>query len=276
MDLESVVVENGVEVMYRYKYLPFNEYSLKTITEGTLKFTCPLDFNDPFDCSPAYDPKSIDNLHKYRPDLLKKVGDSKGLSPAKRIMNRGRFVQNIRNVVESGEYVKTLVSGISVFCVSRTPNNTLMWSHYADHHRGFLVELRIAMDTPDHHLTNLIPYQVSYQDKRPIVNWATACGKNLEEYFYTKSRDWDYEQEERVINPGQRSGIYPYSREHFLCSVIAGARMSPDDHQQLQRAVTQASSDIGKTIPLYQAKLATHSYRVYVPDHPFPEVSREI
>lgn len=48
------------DVFYRYKYLPFNEGSLKVITEGTVKFTCPLDFNDPFDCQPvAYIDKQV-------------------------------------------------------------------------------------------------------------------------------------------------------------------------------------------------------------------------
>ena len=41
---------NEDHVIYRYKYLPFSEGSLKALTEGTMKFTCPLDFNDPFDC----------------------------------------------------------------------------------------------------------------------------------------------------------------------------------------------------------------------------------
>lgn len=37
------------EFIYRYKYLPFNENSLKILTEGTIKFTDPETFNDPFD-----------------------------------------------------------------------------------------------------------------------------------------------------------------------------------------------------------------------------------
>ena len=48
------------EVFIEYKYLPFNEGSLKVITEGTVKFTCPLEFNDPFDCQPvAYIDKQV-------------------------------------------------------------------------------------------------------------------------------------------------------------------------------------------------------------------------
>lgn len=40
------------DVIYLYKYLPFNEGSLCVLTEGTVKFTSPLNFNDPFDCLP--------------------------------------------------------------------------------------------------------------------------------------------------------------------------------------------------------------------------------
>ncbi|MES9903809.1 MAG: hypothetical protein ABW168_14180 [Sedimenticola sp.] len=43
------------ETILRYKYVPFSEGSLSIIKEGTMKFTPPTEFNDPFDCAPDID-----------------------------------------------------------------------------------------------------------------------------------------------------------------------------------------------------------------------------
>lgn len=283
MEDKTIAVEDGVEVLYRYKYLPFGggvppaqcEGSLKMLTEGTLKFTCPLDFNDPFDCMPAYEPDSYKNFEKYRPDLLPRYGKSQRLSPAERIRQKPVLKKNVENAVKSGEYAKGLASNVGVFCMSRTPCNTLMWSHYANSHKGFVVEFRISMNAPRELVEFILPFKVDYVNERPILNWALSGGENLKQYYLTKSLDWEYEQEERIIIPDRKAGIYPYSREHFLCSVIAGAKMSDSDYEVLRQAIGKASHEAGKTIPLRRARLASHKYKVYVPGHPSSTIGNE-
>ncbi|MFC0711555.1 hypothetical protein [Azorhizophilus paspali] len=154
--------------LYRYKYLPFTEGSLKMITEGTLKFTCPLDFNDPFDCMPSYDRSEIENICKIRPDLIKLAGKQLKLSPAKRLQRKGWFIQNIKRGLDSGEFVRGLVSGLGVLSLSRVATNILMWSHYASDHRGFVVELGISTDAPPHLIERVIPQPVKYTTERSI------------------------------------------------------------------------------------------------------------
>lgn len=255
-----------VETIYRYKYLPFTDGSLRMITEGTLKFTCPLEFNDPFDCMPSYNPASIDNLNKTRPDLIRMAGAYHKLSPAKRMQRTGVFIQNIRRVVESGDFVRGLVSGLGVLSLSRTATNILMWSHYADHHKGFVVELQIPMDAPAELLERMVPHPVQYLTERPMFDMAMGC--DIDGYFLTKSMDWEYEQEERTLTTAEGPGIHPYSRENFLCSVIAGSRMGATEYNQLKAAVQQASRDIGREVALHKAQLANNKYAVYVPNHP--------
>ncbi|EKT4522057.1 DUF2971 domain-containing protein [Pseudomonas putida] len=142
----------------------------------------------------------------------------------------------------------------------------LMWSHYAEHHKGFVVELRIAMDAPRPILEQFMPFPVEYQVERPVVDWASGC--DITQYFLTKSLDWEYEQEERVLTTWQGPGIHPYPRHHFLSTVIAGSRMSPENYILLERAVEQAGREIGRKVPLYRAELAKTKYMVCVPGHP--------
>lgn len=256
----------GPEILYRYKYLPFSEGSIKMISEGTLRFTCPLEFNDPFDCMPSYDPASIENITKTRPDLIKQAGNQLGLSPAKRLQRKGVFIQNIRGGVESGEFTRGLIEGLGVHSLSRVATNILMWSHYADHHKGFVVELEIRMDAPKELLYGIIPIPVEYKKERPVISWGAEF--DIEKYFLTKSKDWEYEQEERIMTTNEGPGIHPYSREHFLYSVIAGCRMTESNFAELEKAVDRARRETGKPIGLFKAQSAKHQYKVFVPGHP--------
>lgn len=264
--------ESGV--LYRYKYRDMNEGNLKIISEGTIRLSSPVDFNDPFDSTPAFDPASIDEWVKRRPDLFYKAGKVFNISPAKRIMDKGKMTQNIHRVVGSGEWSKALMKTFGVFCVSRNPCNALMWAHYADDHKGFLVEFKIDFSarTPKRLLEPMIPIPVSYTNERPIIDWSTG-EKNFEQYLLTKSEDWAYEEEERILDTKTGPGFYPYSRELFLNSVTAGVKMSDPDFELLKKTVYEASEATGKQIPLYRAKLSTTSYKVYIPDHPNPVVS---
>ncbi|MBD8476457.1 DUF2971 domain-containing protein [Pseudomonas sp. CFBP 8770] len=256
-----------VDLLHRYKYLPFTEGSLKMITEGTLKFTCPLEFNDPFDCMPAYSPESINEVHVTRPGLIRAVANFHDVTFEEA---HAIAIENARRDVESGKFLRGLISGLGVVSLSRTATNVLMWSHYAEHHKGFVVELEISMDAPLQLLEQTMPFPVVYNASRPVLDWAN--GFDLDRYFLTKSQDWEYEQEERILTTNQGPGIHPYSRTHFLKSVIAGGRMPAEYFKLLKAAVEEASQQIGKDIPLYKAELARDKYKVYVPRHPSPDV----
>lgn len=258
-----------VKTLRRFKYLPFTEGSLKMITEGTLKFTCPLEFNDPFDCMPAYSAESVDRVHITRPDLIQAVAQFHGVSLESA---RDIGIANVRKDVESGEFVRGLISTLGVVSLSRTATNVLMWSHYAEHHKGFVIELDISIDAPLHLLEQVLPFPVVYKEDRPVLDWAT--GFDVDEYFLTKSVDWAYEQEERVLTTSQGPGIHPYSRQHFLRSVMAGGKMLSANFDRLQAAVAEASLEIGRDIPLYRAELAREKYKVYVPGHPDQDISQ--
>lgn len=246
------------KALYRYKYLPFNAGSLKMITEGTVKFTNPAEFNDPFDCLPSFELDSAESLERCRPEF-------RSLSTAK----KERMLARLKQELESGRYVGDLHSRIGVLSLSRNPLNILMWSHYADHHRGFIVELLMETSAPGHLLDFVLPFQVTYSDERPSVTWGGRF--DLERYFLTKAIQWSYEDEERVLTPSHLGpGIYKYSREYFLSSVIAGPKIRERDLQLLFHSTYGASRQLGRTIPLYRAEISRSKFSVKIPDHPNP------
>lgn len=259
--------------IYCYKYLPFNEGSLSVISDGTIKFTSVIEFNDPFDCRPFVSPQSIENLPSTRPDLFKAAADRRGYSPARRLREKGKMLANLKRKIKTGEFDRERFASFGICCLSRVALDILMWSHYADFHRGFIVEFRIPMrgfmSDASQPMKLLIPQSVKYQVDRPMIDFGiNSTVEYLDAALLTKSDHWAYEREERVIGHGSPPGIYPYDRSRLLESVVAGMRMSESHREQLSDAVATAQRDCDKSIGFYQAKEIVDKFALFVPDHP--------
>jgi hypothetical protein len=139
-----------------------------------------------------------------------------------------------------------------ILCFSLTWQNPLLWSHYADRHRG----VTLGFDIHPSHLKN-----VRYVSERPavgpVVNLAT-----VHDLLYTKYIDWSYEQEARVftsldeVDPA--SGLYfaEFGQQCVLREVIVGA-LSPVTEAELRSIVGQQDE-----VSLTKARLAFNSFRI--------------
>lgn len=137
-----------------------------------------------------------------------------------------------------------LIKKFRVTCFATDPFSMLMWAHYADSHKGFCVEYEIP--TPDEHnislLQNLMP--VIYSDER--VSVLNECLADLNDskvseemvgaiYKYgllTKSIDWRYQNEWRLISLDTMLTDEYYNCKFFpISKVYIGAKM-PDDRRE--------------------------------------------
>src|ERR1700722_18943200 len=113
---------------YMYKYTSINRFLFETLIRGELWFTPPANFNDPFDSSPPINIaleiyKEIEGW-ETNPEIIK---GSKALRPMK-------FLKEL----------ESLRSQMGVSCFSTVPDNLIMWSHYADHHKGIFLKFDVA------------------------------------------------------------------------------------------------------------------------------------
>lgn len=259
------------ETILRYKYLPFNEGSLCIIKNGTMKFTSPSEFNDPFDCDPEMDKDKHLNYIKGRKDLFIKAGDSLGLSPAERIQNKSIILKRVENAIQDGELSQKLVKEFVGICsLSRDPLNLLMWAHYAKNHTGFVVEFCIPMKAKKYNeedaLKWLVPLKVEYEKTKPIVNPEDKNHVICDKYFLVKGLDWKYEQEERVVDSLRGYGIHPYERKTVLKSVIAGMRMSEKHFVTLKNTVATINIELGINVAVYRANPLKGKFALFIPD----------
>lgn len=84
--------------------------------------------------------------------------------------------------------------------------NRLMWSHYADGHKGFCVEYNFGIERFDDDYALVLP--VIYSNVRPKYPWRVFIEGNSNLPFadimlalLTKDEDWNYEREWRVLIP---------------------------------------------------------------------------
>jgi hypothetical protein len=261
------------ENLLRYKYLPITGDSLKIITEGTIKFSAPSEFNDPFDCSPDYDVQKHLEYVSGRKDLLKKAGEKLGFSPAKRLQNKKKMLKNVERATSQEDYGGRIAEQTGICCLSRDPLNLLMWAHYAKNHTGFVVEFSIPQnmectkeEVSEIIIGHLFPLKVEYSKEKPVIDSNDDNDTNLNKQFLTKSIDWVYEQEERVIDYIRGSGIHPYKHTTILKSVIAGLKMTDDDYDTLKSVITEFNKKTNSNVQLYKAIKTKGQFAIHVPE----------
>jgi hypothetical protein len=254
-----------------YKYLPFNDGSLQVIESNTIKFTDPTAFNDPFDCMPVLDSEKflawLLNNSEKRNELIKKFGSSAKLLQKKSVLKK--------EIIDSSDsFVADLQKKVGVLCLSEDPLSILMWSHYADNHKGFVVEFKIPVyeyDTPSNkmidYLLKLIPQKVLYSTKRPKLNILSDRIKMIDDALLTKHIDWSYEKEQRVIDAVRGAGIHKFNA-NLITSVLTGAKMTPDNKIKLKSLLDKHNKVHSGSIKIYECHRSQNEFKLIVNNHP--------
>jgi hypothetical protein len=114
-----------------------------------------------------------------------------------------------------------------LLCFSRTWRSPILWSHYADKHRG----IALGFDVPDHLLVSVQYIQGLHKIK--VLAQETeqsTIDKLLDRLRYTKFDGWAYEDEVRQFfeldSLTSQTGLYfvPFSADLLLREVILGPR----------------------------------------------------
>ena len=123
-----------------------------------------------------------------------------------------------------------------VASLSADPTNFLLWSHYADGHKGVAIEI----DFPRPH-SDL--FEVVYTPFLSVFNDKLQTKEDMRHLFNGKTEEWGYEMEYRVIVP----------RKYFklpkpVTRVLLGPLVTSDQERTL-------ASVLSPTIELYRTQL---------------------
>jgi hypothetical protein len=210
-----------------YKYCPYIN-GLKIIESHSLLFTNPREFNDPFEFDInllKFDFNEASEEIKYELAFIKNEFSNKY---GKDILQE---IDNIINNKVEDHYKNSQLSKVSrssVCCFSKKNSNIVLWSHYADKHKGICLIFDLT-DSPvfENHKNYSISQgpvrYIDYKSYQPI-NYLKDRLSAISSLLYTKSLDWEYEKEYRY-HILDNSGLIAF-KNSFLKGAIFGLRVN--------------------------------------------------
>lgn len=264
----KTAAELHIERLYHYKCFNEPERLARIFTDGTIYFSRPRDFNDPWDCRPCFsksvlnDPDEYDRIVRWfvhcGRTYNKSLSDEEHRRREQELRANRRLIEWMIDEVTSG-MERSIQTQYRVYCLSTHPDSILMWSHYADSCKGLCLEFSVNNDLFCGAL------KVDYLESYPLFSIsATDEDANLQPLL-TKSSVWKYEDEFRLIaseNPFVFPGV-PITNQGFLAlpkgalqSVIVGPLM-PAPNRELVRLLVNES---GWNVSLKAATIIPEHY----------------
>jgi DUF2971 family protein len=208
-------------MLYQYRSISSPSsfgYFVDLVTNGSMKFSRPCEFNDPFDCCPTAFSEFPDDQFPHA------VGDT---------LNRG--LQSALSLV------------VGVCCFTLHPNRMLMWSHYGDQHRGVCVGFDRDI------LLEMVPKNDSghplYHEVKKVEYTGVRPGDDDRDCLFKKSDEWRDEDEYRIVSsmkvgsPTSGPGVWSIPVA-AIKEVVTGARIAPEMEEGLVTAVKSHRPDI--------------------------------
>ena len=59
------------------------------------------------------------------------------------------MIKRMQIAMDNGEFCKQFSDNVGICSLTKDPLNLLMWAHYAQHHKGFVVEFEIPLKAAD-------------------------------------------------------------------------------------------------------------------------------
>lgn len=283
----------GRSSMPLYKYVSTG--GLEILTGGMIRFCSPAELNDPFELKPhvsaiasehamhqellaAAPLAATDALREIPQELRPLIDENQLLSAMLAQIERQRSSLSKLANDQAQEFQKRierkLEETIGVLSLTENPTSLLMWAHYADSHRGFVIEFDKSSAffnqkrREGDEMWQL--RKVIYSQHRPEVNLLEAESFSP---FLTKGEEWQYEAEWRMMAPlesadricGDRNELHLFRfPASAIRAVILGARASSDLREAIREAIVV--NEEYRHVNLYEAKVDSAHYKIHI--HP--------
>ncbi|HCJ4668912.1 DUF2971 domain-containing protein [Vibrio parahaemolyticus] len=244
----------NVQYLSKYRTLrhpdgSINENTLNILRNRAVWYAAPHTFNDPFDCKirPLKVPmdgeyigdfSDMDNLEYYLASRSKEAsekGDSKEFHEFLFKLTQRR---NDKLEEQSKNY--------AVMCFSEIHDHSLMWSHYADEHKGIVITFE---RTEDNMLGRSSCRPVRYSRHYPRISHAEywksrkfASDEHPQDHdvlsmcLFTKYEDWFYEKEWRDIIHNSQGNGQLVELDAKIKGVFFGCR-TPEEDKKLVKDI---------------------------------------
>ncbi|SKB62677.1 Protein of unknown function [Parapedobacter luteus] len=227
--------------LYKYRYYHDELSRSRTkdiLLNKRLYFSGIEAFNDPFDGQVYLDLEGT--LHQVRSAQarvqyamrLTNGGLYEGISMQQAIdlVNKNFTIEHIeKNRIGKHKLkrVQDLHNKKGVLALSSKHDNILMWSHYSFNHIGLCLGFDFSKEDSILNKCKKVRYQTHYED---IWSWLHTDEEIVEKILFTKSIEWQYEDEYRIVK--DEVG-FEYFKSESLQEVVFGCRMNESDKKEI-------------------------------------------
>jgi len=275
-----------------YKYL--HPDRIDVLHGQSIRFSSPAIFNDPFELKPhlaalATPEYREAHLIQILPEVLREEFEKLPIEFQEQSSFKALLDSLLNQLPEARQKIQNfeehlipkmqeimdrkLEEMIGILCLSESAENLLMWAHYADSHRGFVIEFdehspffdcRLNPEDEFRHLR-----KVSYSFTRPSLILSDVVDFTP---FMTKGIDWRYEAEWRMIMPLDTAssviGEGPHAVHLFefpakaIATVVLGYRMAEEKKENFRKLL--CNSPKFSHVRCVDAKIDSVNYSVHV------------
>ena len=249
-------MKNGATTLYKYCSVSQAKGMLR---DGAVSLKPAFDFNDPFEMMFRIQWPNDDELRecieREFPHRRKRERDA--------ICEDALAYQRKFGGGVSPQGKQALLHNAGASCFSETPEGILMWSHYADDHKGVCIGFPIQslMESfaakPVNSFGECVLLAVRYQDAIPV--WDMRRGDALGEVAAIKASCWAYEREWRIFALNAANEKQELLRESFG-QIIFGGRMDENEKAELARFARGRNPDI----EILNAEISEEEYKVAI------------
>ncbi|GAB1346550.1 DUF2971 domain-containing protein [Cloacibacterium normanense] len=233
--LIQIGVDNHQIPQYLFKYRTIDS-TIKILENNSLWFSKPNEFNDPFDCQIIPNTENtLEEIESFiRRNSKNKLNNREVKNLAFETFNTpNRWKQILENTFSK------IINNTGICCFARNEKNLLMWSHYSNFHKGVCIKFDILKDKDFF----VYPLSVNYRDDYPNYNHLKSNDKDLvNDIVLSKSKDWCYEQEIRVIKI-KKNGLIEFKKDS-LVEIIFGCKTSNEDIEKIVLTAKQKKFNI--------------------------------
>lgn len=260
-----------------FRYRSYNENTIKALQDDRLFFSSPINFNDPYDCLPFVDYEKVCaevnrnifiGMDAYLDRVKESIPEMAFFTREVLRKDRDRYINGLFNELhqELRSIRQKIRKETKVICFSEALNSLLLWSHYADYHKGFCLaydkdellhseiysddgteiqSVKIRIDPIQYvnqqiDLTEELGLYARYKlPKDPTFrSEEISVGViKLRQMLLQKAKDWEYEKEWRVTE--RRLDIERPSGVSYISvrpkAIIVGSQCTKEHHEELIR-----------------------------------------
>ncbi len=265
------------------------------LIDNLIRFTQPQELNDPFEIRPHISAvANDDNLNNflltdtdriirelYETDVYPKYPNipyeifyahCKKEAPKIEALARHIFKNHIPTMANHS-FSKALNKSIGILSLTLKNNNLLMWAHYANSHKGFIVEF----DSNNYFFNQTNESKefygklkkVLYTQDRPLIQSFDEIEKEEGKFFnafLTKSKEWEYEEEYRMLLPLNEASqtirdeifLYKFPKQ-AISSIYLGANMTDANKSRIVELIKNAEN---RHIKIFETKVASKTFEL--------------